>query len=128
MAAQLSLSCRSCSKAGVHLICFSFHEDAADSPSGWGFYAAICQTVTQAAVSTSDLATVTAFFLLVAKIGSSIGNTITTAIWRDLMPKNLSAQLLSVTDQSVLDTIFGDITYVASLGAADPIRAGAMQA
>jgi SIT family siderophore-iron:H+ symporter-like MFS transporter len=107
------------------------HRTIADDPltrAGWGFYAAITQTVTQAAVSTSDLATVTAFFLLVAKIGSAIGNTITTAIWRDLMPKKLAGELLGITDQTTIDTIFGDITYVATLDATDPIRMGAMQA
>lgn len=45
-----------------------------------------------------------------------------------MMPKKLAEQLLPFTNQTTVDTVFGSITYIATLDASDPVRIGSMRA
>lgn len=77
---------------------------------GGGIAAACTQTLAQASSPHQDLASVTAFVLLLAEIGNGVGTAIATAIWRQIMPGQLEQNLAGILNSTEIDSVYGAIT------------------
>jgi MFS family permease len=95
---------------------------------GGGFAAVTSQVGAQASVPHVDVATVTAFVLLVTEIGGAVGNAIAGGIWSNLMPGKLSRQLSPFMNQTSIDEIYNSIIVAAAYPDGDPIRQGVINA
>ncbi|KAI5476706.1 MFS transporter, drug:H+ antiporter [Pseudohyphozyma bogoriensis] len=96
--------------------------------AGGGIASCSCQLISQAIVPHQDVATVTAFNLLFAEIGNSVGSAIAAAIWRQHMPENLETQLSGLLPEANITAIYGSITTAVSYGTDSPIYAGVVTA
>lgn len=90
---------------------------------GGGFAAVASQVAAQASVTHADVATVTAFVLLITEIGGAIGSALSGAIWTNLMPDKLAQHLPFMSDEERAK-IYGSITAVVAYPRGHPIREG----
>ncbi|GAA6059139.1 hypothetical protein JCM10212_003886 [Sporobolomyces blumeae] len=95
---------------------------------GGGIASGSCQLLAQASVPHQQVASVTAFVLLFAEIGNSIGTAIATAIWRDHMPTELAKRLTGLLPEANITLIYGSITTAASYPKGSPIYEGVIGA
>lgn len=91
---------------------------------GGGFSAVLAQTAAQGSVAHQDLAAVTAFVLLFAEIGNSIGSAICSALWRNIMPGQLTQNLVNtgLVDATIADTIYESYIAAAAYPAGGDIK------
>lgn len=94
---------------------------------GGGFAATTTIVAAQASVSHIDVATVTAVVLLLTEVGNAVGSAAATGLWQQYMPGEL-ATYVPTNNATLLVELFGDITQIAKLPVADPIRTGAITA
>ncbi|GAA5886423.1 hypothetical protein JCM5296_001901 [Sporobolomyces johnsonii] len=95
---------------------------------GGGVASASSQLLAQASVPHQDVATVTAFVLLLAEIGNAVGTAIATAIWKHWMPSQLDQRLTGLLPEANITAIFGSITTAASYPKGSPIYEGVIGA
>lgn len=95
---------------------------------GGGFAAVCSQVGAQASVPHVDVATVTAFVLLITEIGGAIGTAIAGGIWTNLMPGKLEAYLGPHANSTEIAGIYGNIRTAALYPLDSPVRAGVIQA
>lgn len=118
----LMLKARSLSGTPLELIVTQALQGA-----GGGFAAIAIQVSAQAAVSHSDVATVTAMVLLLTEVGNSVGSAVATGVWTEWMPKELAIHV-PTTNQTLLNELFGSMENIAKYPIQDPIRQGAIVA
>ncbi|GAA5868075.1 hypothetical protein JCM8547_000799 [Rhodosporidiobolus lusitaniae] len=80
---------------------------------GEGVASASSQLLAQASVPHQDVATVTAFVLLFADIGTAVGSTIACTIWRDHMPSQLAEHFVGILNDTEISTMYGSV-YLAA--------------
>ncbi|GAA5883462.1 hypothetical protein JCM16303_003809 [Sporobolomyces ruberrimus] len=95
---------------------------------GGGIASGSCQLLAQASVPHQQVASVTAFVLLLAEIGNSVGTAIASAIWRQHMPTELSNRLTGLLPEANITLIYGSITTAASYPKGSPIYEGVIGA
>lgn len=66
-----------------------------------GFFPYPAQVSIQAAVKHEHLAVVTGLYLASYNIGSALGNTVSGAIWTQIVPRELNARIQNATDASM---------------------------
>ncbi|KAK3185585.1 hypothetical protein K4F52_005685 [Lecanicillium sp. MT-2017a] len=82
----------------------------------------------QASVPHSDLATLISLITLVAGLGSSIGNAVSSAIWTNEMRDRIRHELPQI-DEKTLNKMYGNIRKLRSeYDLDDPIRQGGIRA
>ncbi|GAA5948649.1 hypothetical protein JCM21900_005200 [Sporobolomyces salmonicolor] len=91
---------------------------------GGGIASAASQLLAQASVPHQDVATVTAFVLLLAEIGNAVGTAIATAIWKHWMPSQLDQRLTGLLPEANITAIFGSIVTAAEYPKGSPIYEG----
>ncbi|GAA6013856.1 hypothetical protein JCM11491_000447 [Sporobolomyces phaffii] len=95
---------------------------------GGGIASGSCQLLAQASVPHQEVASVTAFILLLAEIGNAVGTALASAIWRDHMPTELSNRLTGLLPEANITLIYGSITTAASYPKGSPIYEGVIGA
>ncbi|GAA5964033.1 hypothetical protein JCM3765_007847 [Sporobolomyces pararoseus] len=91
---------------------------------GGGIASGSTQLLAQASVPHQEVASVTAFVLLLAEIGNAVGTAIASAIWRDHMPNELAKRLTGLLPEANITLIYGSITTAASYPKGSPIYEG----
>ncbi|KAH8829259.1 major facilitator superfamily domain-containing protein [Flagelloscypha sp. PMI_526] len=94
---------------------------------GGGFVAIASQVGAQASVTHADVATATAFVLLVTEIGFAVGSTLAGVIWASILPGKLVKYLPNVS-QAERDALYASMITITKSPAGDPIREGAIAA
>ncbi|KAF7323193.1 hypothetical protein HMN09_00099800 [Mycena chlorophos] len=94
---------------------------------GGGIAALSISVGSQASVTATDVAMVTACVLLITEFGAAGGGAIAGAIWSDQMPERLAHYLPSLS-QAERDRLFGSIIEAASKPLGDPVRDGVILA
>ncbi|KAG8996661.1 hypothetical protein FRB94_008158 [Tulasnella sp. JGI-2019a] len=95
---------------------------------GGGMASAFTRVASQGSVTHTDVATVTAFVLLITELGTNVGNTIAGGVWANQMPHYLEKYLPAYVNATERATLFGSITLIASYPIDDPVRLGAIEA
>jgi hypothetical protein len=105
-----------------------------------GIAAALTQTAAQATVPHQNLATVTAATLhAIGSLSSVIllslvpahrraGTAVAGAIWRSVMPGQLTMHLSGLLNSTVIEGIYGSVTTAGSYPAGSPVREGVIAA
>ncbi|GAA5908451.1 uncharacterized protein JCM6883_005550 [Sporobolomyces salmoneus] len=95
---------------------------------GGGIASGSCQLLAQASVPHQEVASVTAFVLLLAEIGNAVGTAIASAIWRGHLPGELNSRLTGLLPAENITLIYGSITMAASYPKDSPIYEGVIGA
>ncbi|GAA5823732.1 hypothetical protein JCM5353_008574 [Sporobolomyces roseus] len=95
---------------------------------GGGIAAGSTQLLAQASVAHQEVASVTAFVLLLAEIGNAVGTAIASAVWRQHMPVELANRLTGLIPEANITLIYGSITTAASYPKGSPVYEGVIGA
>lgn len=96
---------------------------------GWGGGFASIAAQVSAQASTADVAGATAFVLLAAELGNCLGSAAATSVWNSHLPHAL-AEFVPGADmnRTLVEELFGSVSAILELDAADPVRIGAAAA
>jgi SIT family siderophore-iron:H+ symporter-like MFS transporter len=88
------------------------------------------QVLIQAATKHEHLALVTGLYLAFYSVGSAFGNTVSGAIWTQILPAKLNTRLAAVTtNATVAITAYGDpFTFVGEYSVGTPERTAVIEA
>lgn len=102
---------------------------AAQVLQGWGGGFASIASQVSAQASTTDVAGATAFVLLAAELGNCLGSAAATSVWNRRLPKALSEFVPGADmNRTLVEELFGSVSAILELDAADPVRQGAAEA